>query len=102
MSTAGKVLAVLVMLISVVWIILSADVDQLNTNANTKLHDLTAQVEKLEADVEKTQDEVVTLKNSTSSLQERLDHEATVLPRSPNGSQEKALASQGSPLTVAI
>ena len=32
MSTAGKVLAVLVMLMSLVWMILSAGVDQLNTN----------------------------------------------------------------------
>ena len=50
MSTAGKVLAVLVMLMSLVWMILSAGVDQLNTNCNKKLHDLVVQIEKLEAD----------------------------------------------------
>jgi chromosome segregation ATPase len=79
MSTAGKVLAVLVMLMSLVWMILSAGVSQLNTNGNQKLHDLAEQVEKLQDDVEKAQDDIDALKSSASSVQEQLDHEVTVL-----------------------
>ena len=45
MSTAGKVLVVLVMLTSLVWIVLSAGVSQLNTNGNKRLHDLAEQVD---------------------------------------------------------
>jgi hypothetical protein len=37
MSTAGKVLIVLVMLTSLGWIILSAGVSQLNANGNKRL-----------------------------------------------------------------
>ena len=39
MSTAGKVLIVLVMLMTFVWIVLAAGVSRLNTNANKRLHD---------------------------------------------------------------
>ena len=79
MSTAGKVLSVVVMLMSLVWMILSAGVSQLNTNGNHKLHDLAEQVEKLQDDVEKAHDDVVALKRSAGSVQEQLDHEITVL-----------------------
>ena len=41
MSTAGKVLIVLVMLMTIVWVVLSAGVSRLNTNANTRVHELT-------------------------------------------------------------
>ena len=64
MSTAGKVLAVLVMLMSLVWMILSAGVSQLNTNGNKKLHDLAEQIAKLQDDVEQAQDDIVALKSS--------------------------------------
>ncbi len=79
MSTAGKVLSVVVMLMSLVWMILSAGVSQLNTNGNKKLHDLAEQVEKLQDDVEKAEDDIVAVKSSASSIQENLDHEVTVL-----------------------
>ena len=79
MPTAGKVLAVFVMLMSLVWMILSAGVSQLNTNGNQKLHDLAEQVAKLEDDVEKAKDDIDALKSSASSVQENLDHEITVL-----------------------
>lgn len=79
MSTAGKVLAVFVMLTSLVWMILSAGVSQLNTNANKKLHDLAEQIAKLQDNVKQTQDDVVGLKNSASSVQEKLDHELAML-----------------------
>jgi hypothetical protein len=79
MSTAGKVLAVLVMLMSLVWMVLSAGVDQLNTNFNKKLYDLGVQLEKLEAQVDQTQIDLVGLKSSASTMQETLDHELAVL-----------------------
>jgi chromosome segregation ATPase len=88
MSTAGKVLAVLVMLMSLVWMILSAGVSQLNTNGNKKLHDLAEQVEKLQDDVEKAQDDIVALKSSASSVQEQLDHEVTVLHARQTGHEK--------------
>ena len=59
MSTAGKVLAVVVMLMSLIWMILSAGVSQLNTNGNKRLHELAGQIAKLQEDLEHTQDEVV-------------------------------------------
>jgi predicted nucleic acid-binding Zn-ribbon protein len=79
MSTAGKVLIVLVMLMTVVWIILSAGVSRLNTNANTRLNELTVQVEKLQGDVKQTQDDIASLLSQTSQAQEKVDREFTVL-----------------------
>ena len=79
MSTAGKVLAILVMLMSLVWMVVSAGVSQLNTNGNKQLHDLAEQIAKLEDEVQQAEVDIVALKNSTSSLQERLDHEVTEL-----------------------
>lgn len=79
MSTAGKVLVVLVMLMTIVWMILSAGVSRLNTNANTRLHDLTVEVEKLQGEVNQTQEEVVSLLSQTSQQQEKIDREYTLL-----------------------
>jgi chromosome segregation ATPase len=79
MSTAGKVLAVLVMLVSLVWMVLAAGVDQLNTNGNKRLNDLVVQIEKLEGDIEQARADVVDLRSSASTIQETLDHESTVL-----------------------
>jgi chromosome segregation ATPase len=79
MSTAGKVLIVLVMLMTFVWIVLSAGVSRLNTNANTRLHKLIIQVEKLQGDVKQTQDDVASLLSQTSQAQVKIDREFTVL-----------------------
>jgi len=79
MSTAGKVLAVLVMLVLVVWIVLAAGVARLNTNGNKAIHDLIEEVEKLRVQVDQTQVEVAGLRDQTSTIQERVDHELTVL-----------------------
>jgi predicted nucleic acid-binding Zn-ribbon protein len=79
MSTAGKVLIVLVMLMTFVWVVLSAGVARVNTNANTRLHDLTEQVEKLEGQVKDAQDEVASLLTQTSQTQENIDREYTLL-----------------------
>ncbi len=58
MSTAGKVLTVLVALVAVVWIVLTAAVAQLNRNGAKALEDVRASIVKLEAEV-KTADETL-------------------------------------------
>src|ERR1700722_11428845 len=75
MSTAGKVLVVLVLLTSVAWIVLASGVAQLNTNGNTRLHDLAEQIEKLQTGFKQTHDEIVSLRDQTSSIQEDVDRQ---------------------------
>jgi chromosome segregation ATPase len=79
MSTAGKVLSILVMLVLVVWIVLAAGVARLNTNGNKQLHDLMEKVAQLREDVEKTQVEVVGLRDQASTIQEKVDRDLIVL-----------------------
>jgi chromosome segregation ATPase len=79
MSTAGKVLIVLVMLVTFVWIVLSAGVSRVNTNYNTRIHELTKEVEKLQTQVRETQDEFTSVLTQTSQAQEKTDRERTVL-----------------------
>jgi chromosome segregation ATPase len=79
MSTAGKVLIVLVMLMSMVWIVLSAGVSRLNTNANTRLHELTEKVADLQGKVQDAQSETTSLLTQTQQVQEMLDREFALL-----------------------
>jgi len=79
MSTAGKVLTVLFLLVSLIWLVLTAGVAQLNTNGNTKLHELTVEVEKLGAKLEETQHDIVSLLDQTSQTQEQMDRDFTLL-----------------------
>jgi chromosome segregation ATPase len=79
MSTAGKVLVVLVLLTSVAWIVMASGVAQLNTNGNTRLHDLAEQIEKLQTGFKQTHDEIVSLRDQTSSIQEDVDRQIAVL-----------------------
>jgi chromosome segregation ATPase len=97
MSTAGKVLTVLVMLVLVVWIVLAAGVARLNTNGNEQLHKLVEQVEKLRADVEKTTVEVAGLRDQTSTIQEKVDRDLTVLR-----DRELALEKSASQITESL
>ena len=89
MSTAGKVLIVLVLLTSLVWLVLASGVAQLNTNGNTRLHELTVQIDKLQTDFKQTQDEIVAVRDQTSSIQENVDRQITVL-RARQSDLEKA------------
>jgi chromosome segregation ATPase len=89
MSTAGKVLIVLVLLTSLVWLVLASGVAQLNTNGNTRLHELTEQIEKLQTDFKQTQDEIVAVRDQSSSIQENVDRQITVL-RARQSDLEKA------------
>ena len=79
MSTAGKVLVVLIMLASLVWMLLTAGVTQLNRNGNQALIELTNKVSKLQEDVKSTQDEIVGVKNQTTVLQEQMDRDLEVI-----------------------
>src|SRR5947209_3823583 len=58
MSTAGKVLVVFIVLASLVWLLLMGCVAQLNRNGNAALQKLTQDVEKMQADLEKTQRDI--------------------------------------------
>ena len=87
MSTAGKVLVVLIMLASLVWMILTAGVTQLNRNGNQALIELTKKVAKLQEDVKTTQDEIVGVKNQTTVLQEQMDRELGVIHARQNDVQ---------------
>ena len=71
MSTAGKVLVVLIMLASLVWMLLTAGVDQLNRNGNQALIALTEKVDKLQADLKNTQDAIVRGKDQTTCCKSR-------------------------------
>ena len=78
MSTAGKVLVVLVMLASIALPILAAGVTQLNRNGNKALIDLADRVTKLEDDLKTTQDEIVKVKDESILVQERMVRDLAV------------------------
>jgi chromosome segregation ATPase len=90
MSTAGKVLVVVILLASLVWMILTAGVDQLNRNGNEALIALTEKVESLQADLKNTQDEIVRVKDETYVLQDHMDREVAVINARQNDVQRLA------------
>lgn len=79
MSTAGKVLSVLVTLMAVVWILLAATVTQLNRNGTKAVETLQSQVAKLDASVTATEREVQQLKDQAHARQRVTQNELTVL-----------------------
>ena len=79
MSTAGKVLVVLIMLASLVWMVLMAGVTQLNRNGNQALIELNNKFDKLTDDVQTTRAKIVEIKDQTSVLQGQMDKELTVI-----------------------
>ena len=79
MSTAGKVLVVLIMLSSLLWIILAAGVTQLNHNGNQALVVLAERAAKLAEDVESTRQEVRRVKDQTTVQQEKMDRDLAVI-----------------------
>jgi chromosome segregation ATPase len=89
MSTAGKVLIVLLMLLTIVWVVLSAGVSRINTNANTKVDALVKEIEKLQGEVKETEDEIASVLVQTSQAQEKTDRERTIL-RSKQTDVERA------------
>jgi peptidoglycan hydrolase CwlO-like protein len=79
MSTAGKVLIVVVMLFTIVWVVLSAGVSRINTNHNARVFELTKQVEKLQEEVAQTQEQVTSVFTQSQLAQEKIDRERAVL-----------------------
>jgi septal ring factor EnvC (AmiA/AmiB activator) len=79
MSTAGKVLVVLVMLASLAWIILAAGVAQLNRNGNQLLDKLAKDLEQAETDLQATRQQTMALRDETALTQEKVDRDLALL-----------------------
>lgn len=79
MSTAGKVLTVLVTLTALVWVILTAAVTQANRNHAKELDDVKAKVAKLETDVAKSAHDLVVLKDDIHKEQFQTQQDLTSL-----------------------
>jgi hypothetical protein len=79
MSTPGKVLVVLTLLVVPAWIVMLSAVAQLNKNAGQQVEDLKKQVQNLENDVVATRKAVVRLKDDISLEQEAMTNQLAVL-----------------------
>jgi chromosome segregation ATPase len=75
MSTAGKVLVVLVLLVAPVWIVMVSTVAQLNKNAGAALAGLEKTVANLETEVATMTKNVVSLKDQISLEQEAMNQQ---------------------------
>jgi chromosome segregation ATPase len=89
MSTAGKVLIVLILLLLPIWIIMFSAVAELNKNGTQAVRDLKDKVVKLEEDVAKNEHDILVLKDSISLEQRAMGEQITVL-RSRQADAEKA------------
>ncbi len=69
MSTPGKVLVVLVMLTSLIWVVMVASVAQINNTGSEKLANLNTEVEKFQADVVQAQRQLADFKDQISRAQ---------------------------------
>ena len=79
MSTAGKVLSVLILLATIAWIVLGAGVAQLNRNGNAALAKLQAELDKAEQGLRQAEVALVKLKDDTSQFQENVDTQLAVM-----------------------
>jgi chromosome segregation ATPase len=79
MSTAGKVLVVLVMLVAVVCMILAGGIARLNYNANQKLDQLSNEIAKAEQEIEATHLEIMDYSDRASSAGEKIDRDIATL-----------------------
>jgi chromosome segregation ATPase len=79
MSTAGKVLVVLVMLAAIICLILAGGVAQLNYNGTKKLDDLGKELVKTQENLAKTRHEISDLRDQTTLVQEKIDRDVTAL-----------------------
>jgi chromosome segregation ATPase len=91
MSTAGKVLIVLILLVLPIWIVMFSAVAELNKNGTQAVQDLKEKVVKLEEDVARNEHEIFTLKDQISLEQRAMGEQITVL-RSRQSDAEKARA----------
>ena len=79
MSTAGKVLTVLVLLVVPIWILLVAAVADLNTNGTQAVKTLQDQVSDLKAKVIDTQKNIASLQDQIALEQMAMDKDRTVI-----------------------
>jgi chromosome segregation ATPase len=79
MSTAGKVLVVLIMLTAIGCLVLAGGVAQLNYNANQKLEQLTAELEKTQTAIEATKLDIASYRDQTTVAQETIDRDIAAL-----------------------
>jgi len=79
MSTAGKVLVVLILLAALGWIFLAAGVAQLNRNGNETLAKLQADLENAEKGLRQAQVDLMTLKDDTARFQANMDTQVAVI-----------------------
>jgi chromosome segregation ATPase len=79
MSTAGKVLVVLVMLSAVACMILAGGVAKLNQNGNEALEKIAAQLAKAQEDLDTARRDIVSLRDQTILSQEKIDRDIAVL-----------------------
>jgi chromosome segregation ATPase len=89
MSTAGKVLVVLILLLVPVWIILVSGVASVNTEATKQISELKQQVAKLEEDLAKTERDIQGLKDQIS-LEQRATSENLAVIRSRLAEYDRA------------
>ncbi len=79
MSTAGKILVILVMLASIVCLMLAGGVAQLNANANKRLQELSTQLAKAQEDIEAAKREAMAQRDQATVTQEKIDRDVTTL-----------------------
>lgn len=79
MSTAGKVLVVLILLASFAWLALASGVDQLSRNGNEALAKAAAALAKAQEDLEQSQADMIRFKDQTTVAQEAGDQRLAVL-----------------------
>lgn len=91
MSTAGKVLVVIVLIMVPIWMVLFSGVTELNKSGTQAVEKLRDQVVKLEEDVARTEREVKALKDQIDLEQTTRGHETAVL-RARQSDAEKARA----------
>lgn len=75
MSTAGKVLTVLSVLLMIVWIFLISGVAQLNTDAARRVAELNKKAEDLQAETTKAQQDALDTRDAVVKEQEAKDRE---------------------------
>jgi chromosome segregation ATPase len=78
MSTAGKVLVSLILLVVPVWIVLISSVAELNKSGGEQVANLKTKVEQLEADLISIQKNIVELKDQISLEQETMAEQLTL------------------------
>lgn len=85
MSTAGKVLTVLVLLATAGWIALGAGVAQLNRNGNAALAKLQADLENAKTSLHDAELALVKLKDDTTRFQTNMDNQLATLRAKTTG-----------------